>query len=843
MKTNTLFQTVPDSKKPVPKNYYDVVISGMGPAGLTAAWSALRTGKKVLMISNRPNKFIRTQKIYLDMHSRQILLAMAENSIMTQEDLKFLNNICSHSVIGIKDIERYIFARLKQSKNIEFAHEHELSEVDLQTGKAKYVPCSKIQEDKSVAKDLKTDEKSSAINIKPQEIEFTYLVSADGGNHHALNLANNSVKNINQKAAKPLIEPITHKPIDSMKKANWHFSVYITIECKSGANLNVEQENFIVSFERRTGCVYALAYDRPSHRKSRQKTIKCNVSGEIPLSVIPENISHLNNNPELKEKVWQYIQNTLQKHFQPNNSEDIQINLVKKSRKHGPEKDKIKFLTFKITAEKANKAYIKNQDKICLLVGDSYQSPNYQVGHGANTALRLSDFLVSVFSGKKSLEEYNELCEERAASAAKHSWTLNWTRSISHGAASSNLIQKADSVETETKSNLLSKNFNNMVEEAWGHQLLEAITKNKLSRATELIMYQQKNFPYLAPFYISELIDTALTKILSLKDKKNDDFYSLLLEFGYAHNINRIIHKESSLPAFIYSRSLITVFKTDQNSDVYKQVMHLFLNGGELTANHFLTIIQVLNKDDLTKKNCRTNFEAFLKLYQEKFSINEKKESNQAILKNFFSFDAKILEHLVKSNSIILSEKDIFSLLMDSRRGKQPAYFDALKLALYQIKEQKFPLHLEHNKQDFSFIFTHRNSIINSISDCKSIDEAYLASNNLVFIDDIIKKIFNQIISENGEPASILKYLSPAIDTAYYQISLCQKKEERQQVLDSFIINLKKMHPHIQQPFFQTNPIVILQKIINELEKPQQQPPESKTAKNDLIFLQINKGG
>lgn len=368
------------------QNVYDVVISGMGPVGLATALEAIKKGKKVLIISDRPDDFVRMQKVRLTLENVKYLLAMFPNDPkkFSGEDTKLFNDLKSNIAISLKDIERFLMRRLQEAKvagaEIDFVYSSELKEVDLEKGRASFSG---------------TDAKQAT------DVSFTYLIGADGPSHHALDLVQKN---------KGLENTITYETVEEVQSMQTtHAYAYLTVSRIDGADLTLP--NRMNQAEIQDECLFFLTMIEDSLKKSNKKSVKCNFIGGLPEEIFNMPVDSESNRELRRQKAFEHICNAIHKALglKPGT---LKIEIVKNSKKHGAKKDKLKFQLFKTTNVQASKAGIKLKNKYLLLVGDSYDTPHYIIGSGFNTGLVQARALGGVIAGTQSIENYEAVCRE-----------------------------------------------------------------------------------------------------------------------------------------------------------------------------------------------------------------------------------------------------------------------------------------------------------------------------------------------------------------------------------------------------------------------------------------------
>jgi hypothetical protein len=404
---------------------YDVVISGMGPAGLACAWIAAKQNKSVLIITDRAPPFLRPQRLFLDINSRLLLYQMlADVEGANEEDKKFINKLKKRFSIETKEIERFIKRRLDEfGVQVTSLFQAELDHVKLDEGKA-------------VVRDIKGEK-------APLEVRFTHLIGADGIGRHALGKVNEHLSE----------DEKIHVTEESMHLIMhfYHASVYVTLKNSDDTPLNLPNTEYITTVlsERNfsedasarhlgknednedarwskstlslieNGALGYIWLDRESYQKYEGKQIKCSLVFEIPQELYQlqdEKIRHM----EILNRAKRMIITAL--HDKDVDTNHLEIDIVKNSKKYGIAKDKLKLMPFEVAIEVADKAAISSNNNYFILVSDAYRNPNYQLGHGANNGFSHAKNFGEVLAGKKSLKEYNEDCESLSLTADEHAF-------------------------------------------------------------------------------------------------------------------------------------------------------------------------------------------------------------------------------------------------------------------------------------------------------------------------------------------------------------------------------------------------------------------------------------
>lgn len=447
--------------------HYDVVVSGMGIGGLVSAYEAILAGQQnILMISNRSSDFVRTQrtvlKLELEMfaeHNRIYLqemipqgnpikqlakalykiedpdtveavmtsvnhlpqerfqliqmltippeqqstikecLSQIENTPENYQDLQMLCGLEKDISTSLKDIERYLKRRVDEAAkehkiNMEYLQHHQLERVNLTRGEASIFS---VQKKGSIKK-----------------VTFTYLLGADGSRHHALDL-------VNQGFNSPLIQ---HRK-DEVQFHEHNISAYIRVKRKDGLTLvlpeiveKLEDDSEIKAVKEfyinNDGLVSIFGIDRSSYIKSQKTSFKTNFVSEIP-----SNLIEFSSSGELtasdKENMISFIREKVTKALVEAGMQEaeLEVSLVKPSRKHGLAKDKVKLLFFSAHPQTAEKSAVCSNGHYFILVGDAFRSAFYPLGHGAYDAISYGRYTGEVLKGH-SIEEYNEICMELA---------------------------------------------------------------------------------------------------------------------------------------------------------------------------------------------------------------------------------------------------------------------------------------------------------------------------------------------------------------------------------------------------------------------------------------------
>lgn len=383
---------------------YDVVISGMGTAGLSVAVEALHAGKSVLIVNIRPDDFVRVQSVFITHPGRKYLIEMM-NSLaeMSAADKEFKELLEKSLGIAIKEVERYIKRRLDEKPNpllqIDFLYESQLSEVDFDAGLAKV----------------------KALNGSfEHQIEFTYLIGADGYKHHAANVLNAGEHNphikfiTSEEPGTPIVSPGNRQNAflyAEMKRTDgqpFHLPVHQFLVFP-GANLETKRDSFAYY-------VFYAMLDQNYKKLAEDPTkIKMGLGIELPAHV-HQQLKLLPKQEDQAQVVIDYISPYFFERLQRDgvDTSQLKISMVKPSRKHGFFKDNLKFRYFETHLSGAEIVGFERNGKKFGLAGDAVRKPFFHISHGLNDALYEASMLGRVFRGVMDISQYNEKCLRRS---------------------------------------------------------------------------------------------------------------------------------------------------------------------------------------------------------------------------------------------------------------------------------------------------------------------------------------------------------------------------------------------------------------------------------------------
>lgn len=407
-------------------NDYDVIISGgEGPGAMVAAYEAVITGKKVLLVSNREEaEFLRVQRVYLIEPHRKYLLNLMQETPTDPADIKMIAELCNATVIGLKDIQQFLKRRLQEVGRgyLDSLFLSTISEINLQEGRV-------------IISSVKSKQTTTA------EYTFTSLVGADGANHPSATILENDSVPSNPRftfTLKQLQLPHPH-----------HMTAYFILQRKDKKKITLlPKEDFIISgtalLKDKPDYFWSLSLDKISHKNAGEQQIKCLFAGEITEKLLEAKEYHYdadsypfekNEHESLDEytkrkKSADYI-NTLEEKIK---NETIEKNVLLHIRTliyayfkkklidlndfemhfhmKGHKKDRLKLTIFNVTMSQADQACLEQNEHYFYLMGDAYQTSNYQEGHGLNDAISHAISFGRVMNNEISHQDYNEECEQ-----------------------------------------------------------------------------------------------------------------------------------------------------------------------------------------------------------------------------------------------------------------------------------------------------------------------------------------------------------------------------------------------------------------------------------------------
>ncbi|MGQ3891477.1 hypothetical protein [Legionella sp. CNM-4043-24] len=245
------------------KEHYDLVISGMGPAGMACALTvAENMNKNILIISNRGDEFSRVQHIIFDMgfvyYLSKIIKKIPQDKLDGMPYLRKIKGNILRIGVALKDIERALHECIKFLPNIDIMYFSELSEINMENGVAEIA-------------DLKDE-------IKKTSVSFSHIIGADGVKHHAANIYNASCS---------LNEDKIHYEPSALSSAlhPWHFFCCLTLSTKDGCPIRVPEKSFFVSVLEESSStelqLLGMMFLYPSRKPAKSNQLKIKLSSDI----------------------------------------------------------------------------------------------------------------------------------------------------------------------------------------------------------------------------------------------------------------------------------------------------------------------------------------------------------------------------------------------------------------------------------------------------------------------------------------------------------------------------------------------------------------------------------
>lgn len=591
------------------RDRYDLVLSGMGPVGLVAAFFATKfeNQHRLLILDKRAeNKVaLRPQVVLLERACRLGLLTnmIDESHELSDRDIKFLDGLSRSSEVKISALQKFIMGRLAEVNKdykkahpdqeqplIEFVFEEKLETVDLSCGKAA------LRE----------------ANGNKRNITFQHLLAADGANAETLDLVNEGLMELNNND-KTIHRKMPHK----LKHVSdtYHLGMSVHVNRKDGMPILLPEREFILSYLNNknnnllsslfdTPLLYFLRIDKKSHEKSTGKIVKIGFVGEIPkelydnyqeIKLHEERLKRLlanksdyeeNDNQEkaIRETIdvlkqvaqdiaKKYVRKAIVHYFTSHNVElsEDEIELTITSSKTSPAKDNLKSGVFKGKSLKADKAITELNGHSFGLIGDSYFIPLYPTGRGFNDGYALAYLLFKLpkllnFENeneymdqlKRYMQEYNTLADQRSNNAisdmGRYYW-LSWYKYLG--------LKKPDEVLEEIE---------------------QAVAKAGENNANEI--YNTEN--------VKNAIINYLKKKFSLSDIKDGILNDKIEEWKKFLLDNSSLAKIFSAEIYSYLKEIRELVRRDNNIDIqirYKlnhlcnQVLLMKTNSNNLQAS------------------------------------------------------------------------------------------------------------------------------------------------------------------------------------------------------------------------------------------------------------------
>ncbi|WP_133129209.1 FAD-dependent oxidoreductase, partial [Legionella steigerwaltii] len=449
----------------------DLVIVGMGPVGLAAAYEAARNGNKVLIVEKRTEKLssIRPQVVVLSPERKNQLIAMINknNDQLSDSDIKFLDTLAGSAEVKIASVQKFILNRIN---NLNKQHRREKESNGMNAINILYETTLESVDPARGIATMKSKDGPS------QEIGYQHLVAADGGRSQTLALVNAKLEKRDQiKRSTPLgMKHIAH---------TFHLGAYVKLSRADGQPLVLPEREFTSSFmddgdNSESHRLYFLRFEKKSHDKSNKKSVKMGFIGEVPKEIYDQYQEYLKEAEDLQKKIgeidaklkinandtdllsekeklessYQSVVTEAQKHAlayakkaaaKYMNVKESELNIELTPSKKTPEKDKLKILAFQGNSQLAGKAAIRVNDHGFYLIGDAYFTPNYALGHGLNDGLEAAAMIgkipkkeskqskgENVQSLQQHLSEYNKLNAKNSNFIRMMMQVIRWFRKL-----------------------------------------------------------------------------------------------------------------------------------------------------------------------------------------------------------------------------------------------------------------------------------------------------------------------------------------------------------------------------------------------------------------------------
>ncbi len=343
---------------------YDDVIVGAGIAGLTAAIELSKKGKNVLVIEKRSKKHfaLRPQLVL----AREDIIEHAssfDQKNMSDEDIYFVEYMTPH--IGIKDYQRFLLERINH-QSCTIAFESKVTEINVKEGTLLLTHLDNP--------------------TQQEKISFKKIAITDGGKHETANL----------------LEPyITYRPVQD-RPEKYHVMAYLTVTPKNSEFMRVPdwEDTTIRAIKHRDH--YGVIY----HNSALDEDVK-----KMKFSVVMHITEELAKKFETDRLAGvAYLKECLETAF---NKDEYSISMPK-SKKWGPEKDKLKYSVFCLNFTEATSAAFEMSERLFALGGDAFRTADFYQAQGANDAVFYGLQIALLFNGYITLDAFNNVCRARS---------------------------------------------------------------------------------------------------------------------------------------------------------------------------------------------------------------------------------------------------------------------------------------------------------------------------------------------------------------------------------------------------------------------------------------------
>lgn len=385
-----------ESSRILKQDKYDVVISGMGPAGLATAWEALRAGKSVCFINDREReKYTRGQKVFLEKQVRERLVAMyntIDRKNIDPLDTEIINSLFKNPFISINLIEQFLYRRV-----MELAHVQQIPLEILDKSKVEHIDLKK-----GVA--IVTGEKVKEV------VGFNFFIGADGAHHPSVNILNQSYSEKEQ---------IKHTRDFKFKLHKYHFNSVVSIPKELFPDkFFTESQKQRYNVRIKNNLYYGVQFEEDG-----KGNVNCTINAEVPRELY--NAYHTAKAElQVKRNDMTEIEFTKAKLQILDFIGSILSDELGKKEISIAEKQLLTLNTFTTILMQAEKGFkleeTRDGQHVYALVGDAYRTPYYPLGHGINFALDEAAKMQEVFKCKpqelkQRLKGYDQFCQNLAS--------------------------------------------------------------------------------------------------------------------------------------------------------------------------------------------------------------------------------------------------------------------------------------------------------------------------------------------------------------------------------------------------------------------------------------------